>query len=245
MKAPGHVAILGLGPTLEAYVDHVKRFGGRHRFCDEVWAVNAVAGVLQHDRVFHMDDVEVQERRAEAAPNGNIAGMVDWLRVHPGPIYTSRAVDGYPGLVEFPLEDVVNNLGFCYFNSTAAYAVAYAIHIGVRQVSIFGFDFAYANTSHAEMGRACVEFWMGVGSARGVKFALPAATSLMDACLGHPAQPYGYDAHRITLEHDETAGRVRIAKEPRDLPTAEEIEARYDHSKPANPMLRDDLERTT
>lgn len=236
-EAPGHVAILGLGPSLGVYVDWVKRLGGRHAFCDEVWGINAIGGVIQCDRVFHMDDVELQERRAAARPGGNIAGMLPWMRTHPGPIYTSRIVDGYPGLVEFPLEQVINDLGYLYFNSTAAYALAYAIHIGVGKCSIFGFDFTYPNSAHAEMGRACVEFWMGVGAARGVRFCLPDQTSLMDACLGQPAQPYGYDAHTVSLDVD-GEGYARVKKALRDLPTAEEIERRYDHSRHVNPLMR-------
>jgi hypothetical protein len=116
-----HVAILGLGPSLNAYVDLVKRLGARRRFADEVWAINALGDVVQCDRIFHMDDVAVQEARAAAKPESNIAAMVEWMRSHPGPIYTSTVRDGYPGLVAFPLQDVINALGYAYFNNTAAY----------------------------------------------------------------------------------------------------------------------------
>ena len=103
--APRHVVILGLGPSLEHYVDNVKRLGGRHAFADEVWGINAVGGVLQCDRIFHMDDVRVQEARAAAAPESNIAHMLAWMRRHPGPIMTSQVPEpnDYPGLVAFPL----------------------------------------------------------------------------------------------------------------------------------------------
>ena len=158
--APEHVVILGLGPSLEHYVDTVKRLGGRRAFSDEVWGINAVGGVLLCDRLFHMDDVRVQEARAAAALGSNIAHMLAWMRQHPGPIMTSQVPEpnDYPGLVAFPLEDVVNNLEYSYFNSTAAYAVAYAIYLGVKKISLFGFDFTYPNAHHAEKGRACVEF---------------------------------------------------------------------------------------
>jgi hypothetical protein len=46
--------------------------------------------------------------------------------------------------VEYPLEDVINSTGMVYYNSTAAYAVAFAIHIGATQISLHGFDFTYA-----------------------------------------------------------------------------------------------------
>src|SRR5213593_3221894 len=89
-KAPQHVAILGLGPSVGQYLEITKRLGGRRKFCDEVWGINGLGDVFRCDRIFHMDDVRIQEIRAEAAPESNIAAMLRWMRQHPGPIYSSR-----------------------------------------------------------------------------------------------------------------------------------------------------------
>jgi SAM-dependent methyltransferase len=237
--SPEHVAILGLGPSLEEYVNITKRLGGKHAYCDEVWGINAVAGVILCDRVFHMDDVRIQERRAQALPESNIARMLEWLRVHPGPVVTSRAHPDYPGLVEFPLEDVINDLGHDYFNSTAAYAVAYAIHIGAKRISLFGLDYTYPNAHDAEKGRACVEFWLGVARSRGVNLTIAKTSSLMDALHSRQERLYGYDTLAIDLKVDAT-GRARISfTEREDIPTAEEIEARYDHSAHPNSLMNE------
>jgi SAM-dependent methyltransferase len=232
---PSRIAILGLGPSLERYSDHVKRMGGRKAFADEVWAINALGDLYACDRVFHMDDLRIQQLRAAAVPGSNIAAMVDWLRRHPGPVYTSQLVEGFPGLVEFPLEAVINSTGKAYFNSTAAYAVAYAVHIGVQEINLFGIDFSYAHAHHAEKGRACVEFWLGMAAARGILIGVPETTSLLDTIEGHDAKFYGYDAVRVELEDADAGTLVRFS--PRPLPTAAEIEARYDHSKHPNPHV--------
>lgn len=234
---PAHVCILGLGPSLEAYVDIVKRLGGRHAFCDEVWGINGVAGVVQCDRVFHMDDVRVQEVRAAARPDSNIARMLEWMRKHPGPIYTSQAHLAYPGLVAYPLEDVINSCGWAYFNSTAAYAVAYAVHIGVKKISCWGFDFTYANSHLAEKGRACVEFHLGIAAERGIEIGFPAVSSLMDANAPIRDRLYGYDM--VDIAFQDTGERHVVTMTPHDrLPTADEIEARYDHAKHPNPLVK-------
>lgn len=236
--APAHVAIIGLGPSAEAYVDYVKRLGGRHAFCDEVWTINALGNVLDCDRVFHMDDVRIQEIRAEARPQSNIARMLEWMRRHPGPIYTSRTHPDYPGLVAFPLEDVLNNLGYAYLNNTAAYALALAIHIGVKKVSIFGCDYTYPNAHDAEKGRGCLEFWLGYAAARGINIALPDRTSLMDQC--EPEQPpvYGYDTVKVGIQVDpETKHATVTFAERENIPTADEIERRYDHSRHPSPLI--------
>lgn len=237
-KIPEHVVILGLGPSLESYVDLVKRLGGRRAFSDEVWGINSAGDVIKCDRVFHMDDVRIQEIRATAKPQSNIARMLEWMKVHPGPIYTSRVHPDYPGLVEYPLEDVLNSCGMAYFNSTAAYAVAYAVHIGVKKIGLFGFDFTYANSHDAEKGRACVEFHLGIAKARGIEIGFPAGTSLMDACAPDDERIYGYDTLDLEFEGGDGAP-ARVTFTPKAiLPTAEQIEARYDHSKHPNPLVK-------
>ncbi len=234
---PDHVVILGLGPSAEAYVDLTKRLGSRRAFADEVWAINALGDILACDRIFHMDDVRIQQIRTDARPESNIANMLAWLKTHPGPVYTSRKHPDYPGLVEFPLADVIQSCGVAYFNNTAAYAVAYAVHIGVKQISLFGCDYTYPNAHDAERGRACLEFHLGIAKARGIQIGLPGRTSLMDSLYPEQQRLYGYDTEDLTLSEND--GIISVARAPRDmLPTADEIEAAYDHSKHPNPLAK-------
>jgi len=238
-----HICILGLGPSVESYMDLTRRLGGRRRLADETWAINALGDVFACDRVFHMDDVRIQEVRVAAAPQSNIGVMLDWMKTHPAPIYTSRPHPDYPGLVQFPLEAVINDLGTAYFNGTAAYAIALAIHEGAKIISLFGIDFTYANAHHAEKGRACVEFWLGVAMARGIEIRVSDRSSLLDMCEGQPL--YGFGAMgSLDVVIDETpadAGGVtaKVSFVERDaLPTAAEIEAAYDHSQHPSPLVR-------
>jgi len=227
-----HIAILGLGPSGDQYLDIVKRQGGRSKFCDEVWTINALGDVFASDLVFHMDDVRIQEIRAKAAPASNIAAMLNWIKASKVPVVTSRTHPDYPALVEYPLEDVLNHLGHDYFNNTAAYAVAFAIHVGATKISLFGMDFTYANTHHAEKGRACVEFWVGQAAARGIKIHLPHSTTLLDSCYPKASRLYGYDTLDVAF-NIQPDGELKLAfTERTHLPTAAEIEANYDHSKP-------------
>lgn len=230
---PGpHIAILGLGPSLDQYLEITKRVGGRSRFCDETWAINALGDVFGADLIFHMDDVRIQEIRAAAKPKSNIAAMLKWLKTSKTPIMTSRLHPDYPALVEFPLEDVLNKLGHDYFNSTAAWAIAYAIFKGASIISPFGMDFTYQNVHDAEKGRACVEFWLGQAHARGIKINLPATTTLMDANMPQSARLYGYDTLDVKF-NVQSDGVLKLGFTPKTkLPSAEEIEAAYDHSTP-------------
>lgn len=242
-KTPEHVAIVGLGPSCATFFELTRRLGGVSAYCDEVWGLNAIGDVLRCNRVFHMDDLKVQEARGALNPDGNIAAMVRWLRKHPGPVYTSVVREGYPGLVAFPLEDVLNsridsNGGAPYFNSTGAYAIAYAVHIGVKRISLFGMDYTLANRHSAEQGRACCEFWLGIAAARGIEINLPDTTSLMDACAPDSERLYGYDCKDIHfLPQDD--GSIRLEMLDIEPPSAAEIEARYDHTKHPNRLMQD------
>ncbi len=240
MPAGKHVAIIGLGPSMLDYVRAAKGLGGRAPLVDEVWGINAVGDVLKCDRVFHMDDVRIQERRAQAKPDSNIAAMLQWMKRTTIPIVTSRAHPDYPTLEEFPLERFINEVGYAYFNNTCAYAVGYAILHGVAKISMFGCDFTYANSHQAEQGRACVEFWLGFARARGIELCTAGGSSLMDACTPE-THLYGYDTLHVEITEESEDGPLRVRFSPREtFATAAEIEQRYDHSKHPNPLVSGD-----
>jgi hypothetical protein len=224
-----HICILGLGPSVRQYLEIAKRFGGRRAYSDQLWGINALGDVFACDRVIHMDDVRVQEIRAAAKPESNIAHMVKWLKTTTTPVVTSRAHPDYPALVEFPLAEVLTEHPMAYFNSTAAYAVALAIHEGATKISCFGMDFTYPDVHDAEKGRACVEWWLGVAASRGIAIAMPKTTSLMDAMYPQDQRFYGYDTLNLEIIRGDSGIEVKRT-EREALPSAEQIEAAYDHS---------------
>lgn len=233
---PKHIAIVAFGPTSAFYLDAAKKEGNRKRFADFVIGINAMGSVIQCDLVFHMDDIRIQERRAKAEPEGHVAGIVEWLRDYHGRVMTSRAHPDYPHLEEFPLEDLLNEFGGGYMNGTGAAALAYAIYLKPEEISLWGFDFTYPNAHKNEKGRACVEYWLGRAQERGIGIRLPAKTSLMDSfedSAGDEAKIYGYDTMKVQIAVDEATGRFKVTKTLRDeseWPTAQEVEAAYDHS---------------
>jgi len=235
-----HVAIVGLGPSADQYLDIVRQAGSRKKFFDQTWTINALGDCFQSDLIFHMDDVRIQEIRAAANPEGNIAAMLEWMKNSKTPIMTSRLHPDYPALVELPLEEMINDLTFAYMNNTAAWALAYAIYREVKKVTLFGCDFTYPNAHHAEKGRGCLEFWLGYAAAKGIKICLPQTTSLMDALYDQQQRLYGYDTRTVDFDWQED-GRVKVNfTEVTTLPTAAEIEAGYDHSKHPNALISGD-----
>jgi len=184
------VAIVAMGKSSDQFI-----LAKTHsRQIDEVWAINAMAGVVFNDRVFMMDPAS---RFLDSEDAGNQTGLMrSILKAHPGPIYTCELDDRCPGLVEFPLEEVVNSVGTWYLNNTAAYAIAFAIAAKVKEIHIFGLDFSYKGNVHfAEAGRACCEFLLAKAVERGIRVGIAKSSSMMDTSLPIKEKLYGY--HRL------------------------------------------------
>lgn len=269
---PKSIAIVAQGHSKMAYLTAANQMGGYTKTeWDEVWAINSGGGVIKHDRLFHMDDVLVQEERTRL--NGEVGGILKWLKDHPGPVYTSTTAEdvrealgvyreqlsgmepetggngqltewervtnavemleanlpryeAYPGLVSYPLGDVLVSTGAIYLNNTVALALAFAMHIGVEKVVIFGADYTYPDAHISEKGRACLENLIGMCSRSGIQVMVPPESTLMDASAPDEERFYGYDAWVMSVDREE-GGPLHLTKKPKAIPTAEEMEERY------------------
>jgi hypothetical protein len=161
---------------------------------DEVWAINAMGGVIFHDRMFMLDPAS---RFLDGEDAGSQTGLMrEVLRRHKGPIYTCELDNRCPGLVEYPLDEVVNAVGTWYINNTVAFAIAYAIAAKVKTIMVYGVDFSYKGNVHfAEAGRACCEFLLAKAIERGIQVGIANSSGLMDTNVPHNEKLYGY--HRL------------------------------------------------
>lgn len=231
-----HVSIVALGPSATSFLRYAEGAGGSKAFCDEVWGINMNGGVLQCDRVFHMDDFMLQEARVANGSHmsAKLEGMLSWMKETDVPIYTSRAYADYPSSVDYPLEDVLESCGRAYFNNTAPYAIGLAIHLfktgKLKKLSVFGFDYTYPDVAAAEAGRACCEFWLGRLMLMGCEVFMTSDTTLLDACLPDDKKFYGYDT--IDLDVSWTPeGKASVNKRIRPLPrNIDKVERNYNHA---------------
>jgi hypothetical protein len=209
---PKHVAIVAMGRSMAAFTQLACAKGGIDATADEVWAINATASVIRHHRAFVMDDMRITIPK-EAAEGKLVAqGILKWLPAHPGPVYTSTAYPEYPGLVELPLRDTLQAVGgLPYLNTTVAYAFAYAVLIGVKEISLYGCDFTYPDVNISEAGRGCLEYLIGFACANGMKVNVPETTTLLDANLPDDQRLYGYP---LGIRTEIVDGQVRIERGP-------------------------------
>jgi hypothetical protein len=180
---------------------------------DEIWAVNAMIGVLPNiDRAFILDPMS---RFLDTKDAGSMTEMMrTTLPLATYPIYTCELDNRVPSAVEYPLEKIVSDLGCSYFNNTIAYTIAYALWCKVGKLSIFGVDFTYKTNMHfAEAGRGCVEFWISKCIDAGTKVAVAPRSSLIDTDVDIRDKLYGY--HRLDdpkITYQDQDGSIKVCK---------------------------------
>jgi len=185
------IAIVGLGKSWFDY-----NLAKSHSvYFDEVWAINAVASVIFHDRVFAMDPPSRFLDTQDAG--GQTDCMKELLINHDKPIYTCQLDERCKNLVEYPIKEIVKETNCHYLNNTVAYAIAFAYWNNVANIKLFGMDFSYKNNLHfAESGRACVEFWLAKCMDKGIQVEVASSSSLLDTNIPGQQRLYGY--HRLS-----------------------------------------------
>lgn len=211
--APYTVALVAMGPTHQQYMNDCIANSGRRMVADETWAINAMAGIIEHDRAIIMDDLPYFAKAARTE-NPPLQGYATWLKEHKGPIYTQKIYEEFPGSVLYPLEDVLNTVKYAYSNTTVSYAVLLAIHMKVKHLKIYGCDFTSPdNRGFSEAGRACVEFWLSDARWRGMKVSIASGSSLCDQSINR--RLYGYS---IPPKIEQEDGRFKVTYGEPNIP---------------------------
>lgn len=158
---------------------------------DEVWGINAMAIPFRVDRLFMMDPVpQFLDKTVTGKMTNAMRKLLTTKQDYP--IYSSATDERAPSVVEYPLEEVINATGLCYFNNTVPYAMGYAVYQEIGEMHIFGADYSYKNMSVAEPGRACAEFWCAIMASKGIKLHIAPESSLLDTDVDPTRKMYGY-----------------------------------------------------
>lgn len=186
---PRTVALVALGPSKQDYLHAVGCKKDALRV-DEVWLVNSLAGVMTADKVFIMDDLR---KNASRYPEWG-----DRLKLLKTPIVTCHAYEEFQTSVEYPLQEVMDEFQDDWFSNSVAYALAYAGFIRA-DIYCFGADFFYPGSKAKEPGSDCCAYWLGRLRERGIKYRIPASSTLLDSHMARPVEGrlmrplYGYD----------------------------------------------------
>lgn len=207
----------------EAYVHRVSKVAER-----EVWVTNSACFALRADKCFSMHTQSTMTGKFadgdyDRVELGNLLDTDDHITkmVKEGKFtnlhaeYKKTGVelvtpDGYDDTLEYPIAEVVEAFNSYYFTCTPAYMIAMAMLCDPKVITIFGFDFDYADPRGVyEAGKPCVEYWIGRAQARGIEIRLPRMTNLMSTMTlqRKGLYGYGYEQPEFRLGPD---GRARV-----------------------------------
>ena len=223
-----NIAIVGLGGS---YADYIAARVASQEF-DEIWGINCIGGIIHVDKTFMMAPAS---RFIETENAGSQTGIArEFLTKNKAPIFSCAKHPDFPAIKQYPLEDVVKSTGYCYFNNTVAYAIAYAVWKQVEKISLYGIDFTYKNVNMAESGRACCEFWCAIAVSKGIKLEVAHRSGLLDTNVPDNEKLYGYHRLDDPLVQTVENGHILITKQS-DIEPPEPVESdpvifgRHDH----------------
>ena len=179
---------------------------------DEVWAINAMVGVLPEiDRAFILDPMS---RFLDTEDAGNMTSMMrKYLPEVNYPIYTCELDERVPYAEEYPLPYLVEDLGCAYFNNTVAYAIAFALWNKVDHLTIFGVDFTYKTNMHyAESGKACCEFWLAKCMENNIEISVAPRSNLLETNVDLKEKLYGYHRLKDPIITYQKKGTIKTCK---------------------------------
>ncbi len=191
-----NIAICGMAQHDKSEVDN---------FNGEIWGLPWDEGRWPFfDRYFEIHPLDLL-RKPEAQRRD---GYEDRLKSLPI-LYMQEAYEDIPNAIRYPVEKVVDNLGFDYFNSSISYLMGMALLEGVDKIGIWGVDMADLEpvpgdpsyTSEFAYQRPNMEYLIGLARGRGVDVYIPERSPLtkfhgegIPLGLMYPSYPqrYGY-----------------------------------------------------
>tara|TARA_R110002110_G_scaffold240074_1_gene456196 strand:+ start:464 stop:1045 length:582 start_codon:yes stop_codon:yes gene_type:complete len=191
-----NIAICGMAQHDKSEVDN---------FNGEIWGLPWDEGRWPFfDRYFEIHPLDLL-RKPEAQRRDGYEERLKSLPI----LYMQEAYEDIPNAIRYPVEKVVDNLGFDYFNSSIAYLMGMALLEGADKIGIWGVDMADLEPvpgdpsyiSEFAYQRPNMEYLIGLARGRGIDVYIPERSPLakfhgegIPLGLMYPSYPqrYGY-----------------------------------------------------
>ena len=119
------------------------------------------------------------------------------LSTYDFPVYTIKKRDDCKNSIAYPRDEIVAEFG-TYFNNSISWMLALAIHEGFKEIHLYGVDMA-VEVEYGHQRPSC-EYFLGIGTGRGIKMILPRGSDLLKA-----GRLYGFEdcnAIKHKIEND-------------------------------------------
>lgn len=198
-KGLDYIFILGRGQS-------VMRCATKKPEKTEYWGCNNVYRVRELDRLFIMHDIYMTQFNRDEK-------LIENINKKDLPVYTLGKYEVIKNNIQYPMEEVIREFGKVYFLNTASYMLALAIMQRPKSLVLFGIDMFWGTgTEYMRNEKACIEFWLGVATGRGIKIQITKESTVMKR------RGYGYfygfkvkSGKGLHLEPDYMWGRDKCA----------------------------------
>jgi hypothetical protein len=110
------------------------------------------------------------------------------------PVYMQKTHTDIPCSMEYPIDDVISELGD-YFTNSISYMVALAIFLRYEEIYIHGVNMIH-DSEYGHQKPSC-EYYLGIARGRGLKVILPPESDLLKATTR-----YGYSAGNYGIQRN-------------------------------------------
>jgi len=164
-----HILLLAMGPT--AYQIPKPDMLPPN---SEVWSINTMYRTYPLiSRLFIMHDV-----RTEVMLNDSC--LFEELNKQDIKVYTSGDYPGLKNNVVYPIAEIVKEFGVAFFLNSVTYMLAMAVYEQPKYIHFFGIDMRPdSGFEWHQEEKGAVEFWVGVGIGRGIKFSIPRGSCIL------------------------------------------------------------------
>lgn len=150
-----------------------------------------------------------QENQVWSAP------WLGWLRTQKCPIYMQEHNDAVPQAIVFPRDVLLKKFGRNWFSSSVAWMMAYAIHLGVEEIGLFGVDMAHGQEHYTAQKAGCLRF-IEIAKELGITVTVP-----WESCLARQPPLYGYNeathfARRLNVMRNALNASVQAMRAQRE-----------------------------
>lgn len=141
------------------------------------------------------------------------APYIEWLKQQKFPVYMQDQ-SFIPHAEVFPKEDMIKEFGKDFFTSSFAWMMAYAIHKGAKEISLYGIDMA--SRDEYILQRPGFFYFRQVALQRGIKVSAPHESDIMQSpgLYGYSeVTPFG---RKILAREQEIKERLAGMRQQRD-----------------------------
>ena len=178
---PRTVDVVALGYSMRSYMHRQLNKGlAVEDTVDEVWTVNRGIRLINADMAFVLDELPDEIE--------NDPAYGEALKAYNKPIITTRCDPSVPMSTLYPAVDILDCLRDThgwkgsdpYWHNSMPMVLAYALFIGVQELTLWGCDYQSEQGVSLEDDRANLEYWCGVCRYAGMRIGVPVDSTLLN-----------------------------------------------------------------